>query len=95
MPDGTSMDPYLKDPGALLDYTRDWTAWLSAGETISTSQWIVPAGLTLENQTNTTTKATVWLSGGTVRTLYQITNRITTNQGRTDDRSIWIYVTEQ
>ena len=35
-----------KDPDAVLDYGFDWSAWLEAGDTIVTSEWIVPEGIT-------------------------------------------------
>lgn len=83
-----------KDPDALLDYAIDWTQWLD-GDTILTSDWTVAVGLTKESQFNTTTVATVWLSGGVAGTSYTVTNRITTAGGRTDDRSITIRVKER
>jgi hypothetical protein len=81
-----------KDPNAHLDYERDWTPWLAADEdTIVTSTWIVPAGMTMTSESHTTTTATVWLSGGTVGESYTVVNRITTAAGRIDDRS-WQFV---
>lgn len=89
-------DSILKDPNATLDYERDWGPWLAGdGDTIVSSEWIVPDGLTKDSQSTTTTVATVWLSGGTAGQAYEITNRITTSQGRTDDRSILIVVRER
>lgn len=82
-----------KDPDATLEFGRDWSAWLAAnGDTIVTSTWIVPAGLTVVDESNTATVTLVWLSGGTAGSSYQITNRVVTAQGRTDDRSIQIVV---
>lgn len=85
---------YVKDPDAILDYQIDWTAWLS-DDTIESSEWLVPDGLTLgtgaQAPSNTTTTATCWLSGGTVGERYQVTNRITTAGGRTDDRTIQLW----
>jgi hypothetical protein len=89
------MAVYVKDKDAVLDYKVDWATWLQASETISTSTFTVPAGITKDSQSNTTTTATVWLSGGTVGQEYAVINRITTNQGRTDDRTITIRVQEQ
>ena len=87
---------FTKDPEAVLDYTIDWTKWLDeVGDTIATSTWIVPSGLTKVTETNTSKNATVWLSGGTDGTNYTVTNRITTAAGRTDDRSISIRVRER
>lgn len=87
------MARYLKDPNAVLDYGFDWgtDGWLGA-DTIATSTWTVPAGLTSEATTNTATTATVWLSGGTAGQVYEVTNRIVTAAGRTDERSFTIRV---
>lgn len=86
-----------KDPDSVLDFGRDWAAagWLSDGEQITSSTWIVPAGLTKDSESNTATVAIVWLSGGVAGETYTVTNRISTNQGRTDDRSLTVYVTQR
>lgn len=86
---------FVKDPNSVLDYTVDWTSWLSTSETISTSTWVVPAGITQSSASNTTTSATIFLSGGTASTTYKVVNRITTNQSRTDDRTLEIRVEDQ
>lgn len=86
---------FIKDPNANLDYQWDWSDWLEAGETISSYVLTVPAGLTLGTNSNTTTKVTAFLAGGTVDTGYKVQCRITTNQSRTDDRSIYINVRER
>lgn len=89
-----SIATFLKDPNAILDYQVDWSPWLGV-DTITTSDWIVPTGITKQSETNTATTATIWLSGGTAGTKYQLTNRITTAGGRTDDRTITISVKER
>ena len=90
------MTTYKKDPDATLDYTIDWTEWLSAiDDTISTSTWVAEAGLTVDSDTNTTTAATAFVSGGTAGTTLTLTNRITTVGGRTDDRSITLKIVER
>jgi hypothetical protein len=86
---------HKKDPDAVLDWVWDWNEWLDEGETIVTSQFITTVGLVIDSIGNTTKTATVWLSGGTAGQVYQVTNRITTTSGRTDDRSITIRVTER
>jgi hypothetical protein len=85
---------FLKDPHAVLDYTIDWTHWL-AGDTIATSEWILPVDLTLTAHTKTITSTTAWLSGGTAGESYTVTNRITTGGGRTEDRSFTVRVEER
>jgi hypothetical protein len=85
---------HIKDPNAVLDYSVDWTRWLN-GDSIATSDWTVPPGLTEVTDTHTSTKATVWLSGGSVGQTYTVTNRITTTGGRTDDRSFDVKIAER
>jgi hypothetical protein len=95
---GSSNVPFIvKDPDAILDYTVDWSAWLtdSGADTIQTSTWVVAAGITQASVSNTTTAATIWLSGGTASTTYRITNRIATVGGRTADRSFDVVVQAQ
>lgn len=86
---------FVKDPDAVLDYGVDWSAWLATDETISTSTWIVPDGLTKDSDSNTTTTTTVVLSSGTAGQTYQVTNRITTSDSRTDDRTFIVRVRER
>lgn len=86
---------FTKDPDATLDYTVDWSDWLDTGETISSSSFSVPSGITKASESNTTTSATVWLSGGTKWTTYTVTNEVTTTAGRTDQRSFDVRVVER
>lgn len=85
---------FYKDPSAVLDYTIDWSDWLDT-DTISTSSWTVPSGITQSAETETTTTATVWLSGGTADNVYEVTNTITTAAGRTDQRTLIIHVVDK
>ena len=89
------MSTFIKDPDANLDYKVDWSSWLPDGDTIASAQWIVPDELTAGQQTNDDTSATVWLSGGTARQRVQVTCRITTTQGRVDDRSFTLIVRDR
>lgn len=90
------MKRYTKDPDSVLDYTIDWgTNWLADGETISSSSWTVQSGLTEDSDSNTTTTATVWLSGGTAGSVYTVTNQITTSAGRTAERTLLIKVEDR
>lgn len=93
MPD--SPNYFIKDPDSTLDYTVDWTQWMSSGDTIASVTWTVPSGITQVTSTNTSTKAIVWLSGGTVGQSYQVRCRIVTVGGRTDDRTITIIVRQK
>ncbi len=82
---------FWKDPDSIEDFTIDWSDHLGS-DTIATSVWTVPSGLTQDSETETTTTATVTLSGGTVGAFHTVTNRITTDGGRTLDQSIHIRV---
>lgn len=102
--------PSEKDPDAVKPYYVDWEDYLENGETISTSVWLIegiaegtwPTGspndsetLAIDSKSNTTTRATIWLSGGIIDTDYEITNRITTTGGITDDRTVKLRVRAQ
>lgn len=92
---------HIKDPDAVLDYGVNWRSaenggpWLAEGENIVTSTWLVPAGITKNSDSHDGSSARIWLSGGTVDTAYAITNRVTTNQGRTDDRTFEIVIRQR
>jgi hypothetical protein len=86
---------WVKDPDAVLDWKWDWTNWMNANETISSSTFVADAGLTIDSSANGVTTTTVWLSGGNPGEPYRVSNKITTNQGRTDERSITIRVTNR
>lgn len=80
---------FLKDPDATLDYSIDWSAWLVTGESLITSVWALSStDLTKTLEVNTATRGTVWVSGGLPGESYTLTNHITTDGGRIDDRSI-------
>ena len=83
---------FIKDADAKLDYQLDWSAWLDDEDTIATSTWEPSDGLTVEDESHTTTTATVWLSGGTVGAYYTVTNRIVTAAGREDARPLLVRV---
>lgn len=85
---------YDKDPDATLDYTVDWSAWLGT-DVIDSASWNVPDDLVNEHDSNTTTDATVWLSGGVAGTSYEVTNHIETDGGRIDERTIIIRVRQR
>ena len=83
---------FLKDPDAVLDYSIDWSQWLPTLDTISTSNWTVPTGITEDSSSNSATIATIMLSGGTLNNDYELVNRIVTAGGRTQDQTIRILV---
>lgn len=80
-----------KDPLARLNFGWDWAPWL-AGDTIASSSWTVPAGLTQESSAHTATSTTVVLSGGVAGKTYQVRNQITTAAGYIDVITIYLMV---
>lgn len=85
-------DHYLHDPQAILDYGKDWTDWLTGAETV-TAVTATATGLTISTPAAVSGAGkitTVWLTGGTIGTVYPVTFHITTSAGRQDDRTIWL-----
>lgn len=82
-----------KDPDEVKDYSINWAREMAQyDDTIDTSLWIVPAGITKLTDTHGTTSATIWLEDGVLGANYLLTNRITTAGGRILDQSITIRV---
>jgi hypothetical protein len=80
-----------KDPDEVLDYQIDWADRLD-GDTISTSTWVIPSGITQGAASKTDTTVTTWLSGGTLGASYTLLNRVVTAAGRTMDQSVRIRI---
>lgn len=94
----------FKDPNAVLDYTWDWTAWLASAsdptDTIVSKVLSVvsPAeGVVVDSSAivGASKMVTAWISGGNAGKTVQVTCRITTAGGRTDDRSIYLKIRER
>jgi hypothetical protein len=84
-----------KDPDAVLDYAFDWSAWLADGETILTYDVDVEVGdAVVDSVTEALGTVSVWLSGGTLDTNVELRCRVTTSEGRIDDRTIVILIRE-
>lgn len=87
---------FTQDPSAILDYTMDWTDWLSDDES-GVFAWMADSGITIGTgiylPTTDGETATVWLSGVTDGLAYEVTCQITTDSipPRIDQRSIMIF----
>lgn len=86
---------FMKDPDSVLDYAFDWSEWLESGESINSHVITVDGGITKDSSSNSSTIVTVWLSGGTAGTNYNIACKIVTSGGRTVERSITIRCRER
>ena len=83
---------YEKNSNALDYFQVDWSDWLGT-DTIATSEWTVPTGLTKEDETFDNTRAIIWLSGGTETSTYKVVNHITTALGDEEDAVLIIKIT--
>lgn len=89
----TEKNTILKDPQAVLDYSFDWTAWLTPlTDTILTASFIVDPSLSVVTQFKSTMIATVFISGGALNRRVPVTCRIVTAGGRTDERTIYLKI---
>jgi hypothetical protein len=87
-----AIETFIKDPDAVLDYAMDWTDWLDDSETISSHTVTVDDGLTKDSDSESSGIVTIWLSGGTANTTYNVVVHITTSDSRTDDRTFRVMV---
>lgn len=99
----------IKDPDSVLDYVFDWAPltnardgavsdWLAAGETITSGYTVtVDSGLTKDSdaRSDSNTSVTVWLSGGTAGTDYEVVCHIVTSSAREDDRTLTVKCRER
>ena len=99
----------VKDPGARLDYTFDWSAWLAAvsGDTIVSADCVVVSdgsqGVSDVAVAQVVlvggTAVTVWVTGGLVGETVSLRCRITTALSspgpRIDDRTVYLKIKER
>lgn len=83
-----------KDPDAVLDYTFDWTAWLTPIADTIQSHVVTVDGVTLDSSSISGTTVIAWISGGTLGTNATVTCQITTAAGRTDERHFMLKIAE-
>lgn len=87
------MRKFVKDPAAVLDYTWLWDDFLAAGETISSAVVVSDTDeLKVATVTHDTTSVTAWLSEGEDEQRCYVTCTVTTSEGRTDERTIYVLV---
>lgn len=84
---------YQQEVGDILDYDFNYAAKLGA-DTIVTSIFGLPDGLTEVSSSHDTNSAAIFVSGGTAGRIYRIVNTITTAGGRTYERTIRVQITD-
>lgn len=86
---------FVKDPDAVLDYTMRWLAWLAEiGDTLSAVS-VTAIGVTVDSDVVAGTDHTAWVSGGVTGQVASLTFRIVTFGGRTDERTIYLKITQR
>ena len=85
---------FEKDPDATILLEYFWARDLD-GDTIDTSEFLFPDGLSGGTEVEEGTKVTVLVSGGDCGRNYRVTNRITTDGGLTLDKTLRVLVREQ
>ncbi len=81
-----------KAPGEVIDFGHTYATTFNDLDTIISSEWSVTGDMVIDSDTfsadNSTT--TVWVSGGTIDTGYDLKNTIVTAMGATITRTIRI-----
>ena len=89
------MSVFLQDPDSVLDYTFDWSDWLTGGDTIATATVTASTGLTVDSTTVGSTGVTAWISTPGATGKRNLACLITTVGGRTAERTAQINVEER
>lgn len=88
---------YTKDPAELLDYSWDWSDWLSeVNDTIDHATVVASDGLTTVGESVVAGKVvTQRVSGGTLGVSCTIVCQITTVSGLIGERTIYLTIAEK
>jgi len=92
---GPDKPTIVKDPEEVLDYTFDWSAYLADITDTIVTVVFEPVGVVVDSSSNTTTSATAWVSGGVVGNTATVACVITTADGRTAVRSIYLKIKDR
>ena len=82
-----------QDVTSRLDYSQDWPALLTPGDSIVDSIWAPVAGVVFENAQVVDSTTSVWIEAATPG-LYRITNTVLTGMGRRDSRTFLLVVSD-
>jgi hypothetical protein len=85
---------FVKDPGAVKDYSLDWSDYLD-GDVIVSSSTTRPSGIQVLTSSFTNTSTTVWVAGGSAQKAYDFKTRIRTAASVADLRTWTIQTIEQ
>ena len=82
-----------QDKDEAIAYTMNWAGDLNSS-TLAAVTWTIPSALTNESQSNTTTTATVRLSGGTAGQVYKVECSVTSATGEDMQAHFLLAITE-
>ena len=87
----------VKDPDSRTLFGFDWGDWRSAGDTITSTEWILDEGIINDGDSLDPTQliTSIWLTGGTVGQTYMVCNRTTWASGGIEDRTMEITCAEK
>jgi len=89
-----SVNHYVHDPQAKLDYSWSWVSWLASTETITAQTVTGPTGVTVSGVAQTAGVVTAWIvAPGPFTGAVPLVCHIVTSAGREDDRTISLTVT--
>lgn len=77
--------------GEILDWSRNWSDELKDGETIDSSVWTVPTGLTAGAESESGAYTSQWVTAAAVGK-YALVNAMTTSEGRKFIRTLTVEV---
>lgn len=87
-----------KDPDAIVDYTFDWSEWLTTDTIVSATITIADSVTMVKNSqaiVDSNQSVRIWLSGGAARDRAAVSCKIVTLEGRTDERTFYIRVRDR
>lgn len=85
---------FEQDPDTTLDYPFEWGPELE-GDVLKTSEFLLPDGMTLVDSQVNGTLTLAYVSNPQCGRIYRLTNRITTGDGRSLDKTVRILGKEQ
>jgi len=92
------MTVFAKDPASTVDYSFDWSGWLTSGELITSAIWSLdptsanaPA---LGTEIAVGSTRGIYVSGGTAGYRYRLACKVETDAGRVAERSLTLRIME-
>lgn len=85
---------FIQAPDEVIDYAIDYAGLIPIGDLIISSTWVPDDGISIGRTGISGLKTVAFISGGELNSSYNITNHVTSSQGRVLDQTIQIKVRE-